>query len=177
MIGSTHSNGKSTTTARKSQRGLETINIPVVTLGRGTPAQLSYGNQIVSKEVIKEFVANKIKTGYQIVCLPMPPNESHSIIVEVSRLGVKVVDWGGEQNRRAKGTKWQNYTVFVNYLETKYGRVSYYPLDKSIYQIAYKRYKTNHGQGGCSEYVHNWINKYIGEEGKKAFVFTSDDFE
>lgn len=159
---------------RQSQRGLPTITIRVVTLGNGSPANPTYNNQTLNKTDIEWVVANKIKPGYQIVCLPMPPNESHSIIVNVSELGVMIVDWGGEINRTMRQPKWKNYTTFIKCLENTYGKVRYYEIDEDIYGNACERYETNHGQGGCSQYVHNWIHKYIGKQGKNAILLKED---
>lgn len=156
---------------RRSTRGLEQIEIPVVILGKGNPSQSSYNNQTLEFNEIKNVVDTKIKTGYQIVCFPMPPDESHSIVVEVTELGVKIVDWGGEENRKQKIPKWYNYTTFIKYLEQKYKKVIYYPIDTDIDEIACERFYTNNGQGGCSEYVHNWINKHIVKEQNKAVIF------
>ncbi len=156
---------------RRSQRGLPTIEIPVVTLGTGSPVNNTYNNQTLDEEQIKSVVNEKIKIGYQIVSLPMPPDQSHSIIVEVSELGVMIIDWGGEGNRMMDSPKWENYTRFIQLLENKYGNIRYAEIDKDIYKKAYNRHKTNRGQGGCSEYVHNWINKYIGEEGTIGIIY------
>jgi hypothetical protein len=160
---------------RRSQRGKPTIEMPVLTLGIGSPVNPTYNNQVLADIEIKTFVENQIKPGYQIVCLPMPPDQSHSIIAHVlDDNSVMIVDWGGAENRNKKRIKWKNYTRFIKYLEIKYGKdkVRYYPIDNDIYGIACQRYDTNNGQGGCSEYVHNWINKYIGQEGQNAIIFT-----
>lgn len=175
---------------RKSKRGLETENIPVLIVGNGNPTQPTYSKQSLSEDYIMKFVMKEINTGYQIVCLPMPPVESHSIIVHVSDSNVKIVDWGGENARLPKVIKksgkidedatfkWQNYVTFVNCLEKKYDtKVSYYPVEEDLYQVACDRYKKNDGQGGCSEYVHNWINKHIGEERNKAIIFYEKPIE
>jgi hypothetical protein len=173
MMGGTKSAKES---SRRSPRGLEIEAISVVNLGRGSPESPSYNDQTLSESQIKKFVETKIKPGYQIVCFPMPPDESHSIVVElVPYVGAMISDWGGEKNRQPKRSakdkkKWHNYIAFIKYLEETYGAVSYYPVDEAIDQIACKRYETNHGQGGCSEYVHNWINVHIGK-GKKAILF------
>jgi hypothetical protein len=163
------------TLIRKSQRGKPEIEIPVLTLGKGSPVNSGYNNQVLNNTEIKTFVENQIKPGYQIVCLPMPPDQSHSIIVHVlDDNSVMIVDWGGAENRNKKLIKWKNYTRFIKCLEIKYGKgkVTYYPIDNDIYGIACQRYDTNNGQGGCSEYVHNWIKKYIGQEGQNAIIFT-----
>ena len=161
--------------SRRSPRGLEIEPINVVTLGRGSPESGSYNNQTLIKSKIKEFVENKIKPGYQIVCFPMPPDESHSIFVKFDPcIGIMISEWGGEENRKPRKTKkdkkkWYNYITFIECLEDTYGEVSYYPVDEEINQIAYKRCEENHGQGGCSEYVHSWLDKHICK-GKKAIL-------
>jgi hypothetical protein len=110
---------------RKSQRGLPAITMRVVTLGNGDPTTARYNNQKLNNEDIKTFIENKIKPGCQIVRLPIPPDESHSIIVEVfsdlgaSNVGAMIVDWGGESTRHIKTNKWNNYTTFINCLEKK----------------------------------------------------------
>lgn len=162
-----------TSSIRRSQRGKPTIEIPVLTLGIGSPVNPTYNNQVLADIEIQSFVENQIKPGYQIVCLPMPPDQSHSIVVHVlNKKNVMIVDWGGAENRNKKQKKWVNYTNFIKCLEKIYGKVSYYEIDNDIYGIACQRYDTNNGQGGCSEYVHNWINKYIGKEGQNAIIFT-----
>lgn len=148
---------------RQSQRGLPQIRIRVVTLGSGSPVNPTYNDQTLTEKYIKEFVANRIKPGYQIVVLPMPPYESHSILVELTETGVIIVDGGGEINRRLTEKKWKNYTTFIKCLETTYNIVSYYKTDKSIDTMACERHDANRGQGGCSQYVHKWIEKYIGQ--------------
>ena len=158
---------------RQSQRGLPQITIRVVTLGRGSPVNPMYNDQTLTEHDINIFVENRIKPGYQIVVLPMPPNESHSILVELTETGVMIVDWGGEKNRTQKIKKWQNYTTFINRLQAKYP-VSYYKTDNSINMMACERDHANNGQGGCSEYVHKWIEKYIGQEGKNAILLQDD---
>lgn len=159
---------------RQSQRGLPQIRIRVVTLGSGSPVNPTYNDQTLTEKYIKEFVANRIKPGYQIVVLPMPPNESHSILVELTETGVIIVDWGGEINRTQKIKKWKNYTTFIKCLETTYDIVSYYETDESINTMACERSDANRGQGGCSQYVHKWIEKYIGQEGKNAILLEDD---
>jgi len=167
---------------RKSKRGLDAVYLPVLTLGKGDPAVPTYNDQMLTKDVIIEFIANKIKPGYQIVTLPMPPVESHSIIVHVSDSIVKIVDWGGENARlpklneegkidKVETIKWKNYVTFVNCLEEKYDtNVSYYPVEEDIDQMACDREKKNHGQGGCSEYVDNWAKRFLGENDTKAVL-------
>jgi len=165
---------------RKSQRGLPAITMRVVTLGNGDPATATYNNQKLNNADIKTFIENKIKPGCQIVRLPIPPDESHSIIVEVfsdlgaSNVGAMIVDWGGESTRHIKTNKWKNYTTFINCLEKKYGKVGYHEIDEGSYETACQRYETNHGQGGCSQYVENWIYKYIGKEGTYAIIHKDD---
>jgi len=154
---------------RQSQRGLEPITIRVLTLGRGSPVIPTYNHQTLTEDDIEKFVEDKIKPGYQIVVLPMPPDESHSIIVQLTESGIMIVDWGGEKNRRQKIKKWKNYTTFINHLQALYP-VSYYETDESIDNLACERSDANNGQGGCSEYVHEWIDKYIGQKGKNAIL-------
>jgi N-acetyl-gamma-glutamylphosphate reductase len=158
---------------RQSQRGLPQITIRVLTLGRGSPVNPTYNDQTLTETEIKEFVANRIKPGYQIVVLPMPPDESHSIIVEVTKSGIMIVDWGGEINREQKIKKWKNYTTFIKKLQAYYP-VSYYETDESINIMACERSDANNGQGGCSQYVHKWIEKYIGQDGKNAILLEDD---
>ena len=162
--------------SRRSQRGLKKEEIRVVNLGRGSPESPSYNDQTLSESEIKKFVENKIKPGYQVVCFPMPPDESHSIVLElVPGVGSMITDWGGEETRKPQKTKglkkkWHNYVSFIKCLEKTYGTVSYHPVDKEIDKIANERCETNHGQGGCSEYVDNWIKVYIGK-GENAILF------
>jgi len=162
--------------SRRSQRGLETQEVRVVNLGKGSPESPSYNDQTLSESEIQKFVKNKIKPGYQVVCFPMPPDESHSIVLElVPGIGSMITDWAGEETRKPQKTKglkkkWHNYVNFIKFLEETYGTVNYHPVDKEIDKIANERCETNHGQGGCSEYVHNWINVHIGK-GKKAILF------
>lgn len=166
---------------RKSKRGLDAVYLPVLTLGKGDPSVPTYNDQMLSKDVIIEFIANKIKPGYQIVTFPMPPVESHSIIVHVSDSFVKIVDKNGESSRLPKlikkkidedaTIKWKNYVTFVNCLEQKYDtKVSYYPVEEDIHQMACDREKKNDGQGGCSEYVDNWAKRHLGENDTKAVL-------
>jgi len=164
---------KSVKSVRHSQRLAYTDvkEIPVLTLGTGSSEQPNYGNQKLDEYVIKKFIDENIKTGHQIVCLPMPPDESHSIVVNLaSKSSVKIVDWGGEINRKNKGAKWKNYTTFIKKLEEKYGKVSYEPNDPVINEMANERCEINHGQGGCSEYVHNWLKQHFNKE-NRAVIF------
>jgi hypothetical protein len=180
MIGGTVSKllkKKSVKSVRHSQRLAYTDieEIPVLILGSGGPEQPTYGNQVLTESVIKKFVDENIIVGYQIVCLPMPPDESHSIVVNlVPRSGVKIVDWGGEANQTEKDAKWKNYTKFINYLKKKYKTLSYEPIDPDIDKIADDRCEINHGQGGCSEYVHNWLKKHFHEENKGVIFITTN---
>ena len=160
---------------RRSQRSLPPRTIPVLTLGNGSPAIPTYNNQMIEPADIESFVKNKINIGYQIVCLPIPPDESHSIIVERLISGVKIVDWGGEETRRITIPKWKNYKTLIDCLEKNYGKIEYYDKDESIHARACIRSNTNHGQGGCSQYVHNWIEKYIGEDGKYAILYKEEN--
>jgi hypothetical protein len=158
-------------TSKKSTRSLPKENIRVVTLGRGNPAVPGYNKQTLTRCEIETFVNDKIRFGYQIVCLPMPPDESHSFVVQLSKSGdVMISDFGGEKSRYIKSHKWKNYTTFIHLLEIKYRHLKYYSLDLEISEISYKRYKANNGQGRCSEYVHYWIEKYIGKN-EKAILF------
>jgi hypothetical protein len=158
--------------ARKSTRGLPIIELNVVIAGRGNPTTIQYGKQILTDKQIEESV-DKIKEagggggGYQIVCLPMPPDESHSIVVDMTQDGVVMIaDWGGEKNRSLKSKKWVNYVKFIHHLERAFidRCVKYYPIDDELFERAYERCEENHGQGGCSAYVHSWIEKYIAKE-------------
>jgi hypothetical protein len=155
---------------KRSKRGMPTEYIRVLTLGIGNPAVPTYSNQFLSDDVIDKFVVEKIEVGYQIVCLPMPPDESHSIVVHRTDNGVMISDWGGANNRSIKSNKWQNYTTFVRLLEEKYESVNYYEVDSEIDGIACKRHEANNGQGGCSQYVDKWIEKYIGK-GEKTILY------
>lgn len=158
------------TPERKSTRGLPTEILPVVILGKGDPTSYSYNDQILDEFYIKNIVDEKIKPGYQLVTFPMPPSESHSIIVNVSDSIVKIVGWNGQNGRTTTDPKWINYKNFINYLEETYGTSTYYPIDDDIKEEAVVRYNNNNGQGGCSEYVHRWIERYLGEDGKKAVL-------
>ena len=144
-------------------------------MGNGDPTKSTYNNQKLAPKYIEDFVNNQIKIGNQIVILPMPPNESHSILVTVTKSGVKIVDWGGEANRIQKSEKWKNYKNFIAQLETKYGKkkVTYEPDDPESNILACKRHTDNNGQGGCSEYVHNWIDTHIGKKKSTIFAFTN----
>lgn len=200
---------------RSSERGLPTLTIPVIYLGKGDPTTASYNNQNFGDEDKKDIIpqaVEKIQLGYQIVCIPMPPHESHSIIVNmVSDNSVKIVDWGGnqiekqdeiknrineiinekqekiskkklekledEQEKLEKIVKkWYNYTTFINSLKSKFVRLEYEPKDEDADIQACIRYNTNKGQGGCSEYVHNWLELHVGKdnEGNKiqTLLFT-----
>jgi hypothetical protein len=174
----------STPTPRRSTRKLPPLIINVLNLGNGSPESPNYGNKIIDEDEIITFVKTKIDTGYQLVCLPMPPfesipAESHSIIVKLSedKDDVMIVDWGGEQNRYRSGEEgphWINYITLINNLEKEYHKLEYYDInnvdDEDIYKLAKQRCHDNNGQGGCSEYVHNWIIKYIGQ-GKNSILF------
>jgi hypothetical protein len=164
---------------KPSTRGLPIEILPVVILGKGDPTSYSYNNQILDELYIKNIVDEKIKPGYQLVTFPMPPSESHSIIVNVivnvSDSIVKIVDWNGQNGRTTTEPKWINYKKFIDYLEEKYGTLTYYRIDDDIKDAAICRYNKNNGQGGCSEYVHTWIEKFIGENGKKAVLPTPFD--
>lgn len=161
---------------RKSTRGLPQETIHILTLGIGDPTTAGYNNQILTKEYIQSFVDNEIKYGYQIVLFPMPPDESHSILVNLDNNteSIMISEWGGEGHRNIPYTnkKWKNYTTFISCLENKFGdgNVNYYENDDEINERACKRSEKNNGQGGCSEYVHKWIEKYIGK-GEKAIIF------
>jgi len=157
---------------RKSSRNLPEENINVVIMGKGDPTQSTYNNQELTIQEIEDIVNNKIKRVNQIVILPMPPNESHSILVMVTKSDVKIVDWGGETNRNQKSPQWKNYINFIKELEKKYGKenVTYEPNDPESNILACKRHSDNNGQGGCSEYVHNWIDRHIGNG--KSIIFT-----
>ena len=159
---------------RKSRRGLIEENINVVVMGKGDPTKSTYNEQKLTPNVIEGLVNNQIKKGNQIVILPMPPNESHYILVMVTKSGVKIVDWGGETNRNQKSPQWKNYKNFIAQLEIKYGKenVTYEPNDPESNILACKRHSDNNGQGGCSEYVHNWIDRHIGKEKSTIFTFT-----
>ena len=159
---------------RKSSRGLLEENINVVVMGKGDPTKSTYNEQELTPKDIEDFVNKQIKRGNQIVILPMPPDESHSILVMVLKSSVKIVDWGGETNRTQKSKKWKNYKKFIEQLEIKYGKenVTYEPNDPESNILACKRHSHNNGQGGCSEYVHNWINTHIGKEKSTIFTFT-----
>jgi hypothetical protein len=164
-----------TPSRKPSTRGLPIEILPVVILGKGDPTSYSYNDQILDEFYIKNIVDEKIKPGYQLVTFPMPPSESHSIIVNVSDSIVKIVDWNGQNGRTTTEPKWINYKKFIDYLEEKYGTLTYYPIDGDSKDAADCRYNKNNGQGGCSEYVHTWIEKYIGENGKKAVLPTPFD--
>ena len=157
---------------RKSRRGLPEEKINVLVMGTGGPTKYTYNDQTLTPKYIEDFVDNQIDIGNQIVILPMPPNESHSILVMVTKSGVKIVDWGGETNRNQKSPKWKNYKNFIDKLEKTYGKenVTYEPNEPESNILACKRHTDNNGQGGCSEYVHNWINTHIGNG--KSIIFT-----
>jgi hypothetical protein len=162
-------------TTRKSSRGLPSIEIRTLYLGAGTPVIPGYNKQILTKEYIEQFIADKIKPGLQLVCLPMPsisskPSESHSILVEVneSNTEVMIVDWAGETAENTKNKEWRNYTKFIKCLREKYGTLNYYEIDNDVYESAMVRCIANNMQGGCSQYVHNWIKKHIAKEDNKG---------
>lgn len=160
---------------RKSTRGLPQETIRILTLGIGDPTTAGYNNQILTKEYIQSFVDNEIKDGYQIVLFPMPPDESHSILVNLDNNteSIMISEWGGKDHRNIRDKKWKNYTTFIKCLETRFGgydSVNYHENDIEINDRACERAKKNNGQGGCSEYVHKWIEKYIGK-GEKAILF------
>ncbi len=159
---------------KRPRRGEPTENIRVLILGTGNPAIPTYSKQKLSDDTIKEFIDEKIEVGYQIVCLPMPPDESHSIVVKLNDNdnSIMIADWGGKENRFITNKKWKNYTTFIRLLEDKYRSVTYYDVDPDIAEIACKRYKDNNGQGGCSQYVDKWIEKYIGK-GEKTILYES----
>lgn len=174
---------------RQSKRGKPTIIIPVRTLGTGQPTTSGYGHQELDEDTIREFVNNTIGSGPQVVSLPTPP-ESHSIFVNVDENNnVMISDWGGKKNRMLginppiqtskkgkkgkKGNKskdfveelklynqFRQYSILINCLEEKYNNVSYYPVDHTIYDIANIKHNACNGQGGCSTYMHLWIDKH-----------------
>ena len=150
-------------------RSSSSITIRDITLGRGEPTSPVYGNQDLSEDQIKEFVEKKIQIGYQKVNIPMPPDEGHNIMVELTSSGnVKILEWNNEtdvlKHRTKPGDKrkWNNYMTLIKILTEKYGKVIFYEVDKEIDQHAQCRHDTNNGQGGCSEYVDLWIKKHIG---------------
>jgi hypothetical protein len=168
---------------RKSTRGLPHITIRTISLGNGDPTTSGYNDQTLTKDEIELFVNNQIKPGYQIVCFPMPPDESHSILVNLfnndnNEESILISEWGGERDRnipKKDKNKWLNYTIFIDCLDTRFGRgnVNYYENDDEINQRACRRSDKNNGQGGCSEYVHTWIEKYIGK-GENAIILKND---
>jgi len=183
-------------TVRKSTRGKQIEWIPSLTLGLGSPANEGYNKQLLTEDVIQKFVNEKLKEGYQQVAMPMPPDESHSIIVYVEKVKVdgekvevdgeksivKIVDWGGIKNKTRKElkiyptindghifNKWFNYTTFIKCLEKKYS-VEYVEIDEEedIYTQAYNRYEK--GLGGCSEYLDGWVKQNLTDNGKVAVL-------
>tara|TARA_B110000285_G_scaffold73206_1_gene84401 strand:+ start:797 stop:1435 length:639 start_codon:yes stop_codon:yes gene_type:complete len=161
---------------RRSTRGMQTITIPVLSIGTGNPAMgASYNNQYLEENDIEKFVKKRINNGYQLVTIPMPPHESHSILVNIGgttqNLHVLIVDWGGEANRNNKTKKWKNYNQLISYLEKVYGRVEYFQPDPEIDDIASCYHDNNNGQGGCSTYVHKWVDKYIGNNGEIGILY------
>jgi hypothetical protein len=76
---------------RKS-RILPSLEIPVVTLGNGSPTSSSYGSIKFTDAQIKDFVNKAITDEVQIVSLPTPP-DTHSIIVIVKDDVIQIVDW------------------------------------------------------------------------------------
>lgn len=201
---------------KRSKRGLPTLTIPVIYLGKGTPITQKYNKQNFGDKGKEHFISEgleKIKPGYQIVCIPMPPHESHSIIVNRGvNDSIKIVEWGGNQMKRQDEIKdrineiikekqkkiskknlkeleeeqaeleetvkkWYNYTLFINSLISKFGEVEYEPKDEAADIQACIRFDTDNGHGGCSEYVHNWLELHLGkdDEGEKiqSLLFTT----
>jgi len=181
---------KMTGGTRKSTRGKPITWIPSLTLGTGSPANFqTYNKQLLTKKDIKDFVEKKIKEGYQQVAMPMPPDESHSIIVHVVEVDgeksiVKIVDWGGKKNKTRKEPKtdptinggkkfdkWFNYTTFIKCLEENYKvKVEYVEInhEEDIYKNAICRYER--GRGGCSEYLDGWVKQNLTDNGKVAVL-------
>jgi len=164
----------SETDTKKSKKG---IMVKVRSLGNSEPASDSYGKRKFTKEQISTFVSH-LEDGIQIVSLPTPP-QSHSIVVNIvdTATGKKVMiaDWGGEKNRYlgkdtfAKTGKrktigkpqWQIYSMLIDALEEQRGSVEYYPVDDEIYAEAAEKHETCSGQGGCSHYMFEWIDKHL----------------
>ena len=173
---------------RKSRR-LPSLEIPVVSLGNGSPTTSSYGSIKFTDAQIKDFVNKAITAEVQIVSLPTPP-DSHSIIVIVKDDVIQIVDWNydtglahgkeglDEATRKLELSKlktkakkeeqlalyetWRQYTILIEAIETKYsGRpVEFVPIDKS--SAIYKRAKNKSEicrMGGCSEYVYGWLDE------------------
>lgn len=148
---------------------IQEIHIPTATLGVGDPTRTTYGRQQLTMDVIETFVHEKIKPGYNIVCLPTPPDDSHTIVVHITDDNrIMIVNWDGEIDRttinktKANKMKWKNYFMLIDCLTRVYGDITYYEVDESVYALALQRHERNNGQGGCSEYVEQWLKKHVG---------------
>jgi hypothetical protein len=144
------------------------------------------GKGHTSDENIQDFIHNKLKkSGPQIVNIPVPP-ETHAILidVQVDNKKVKISDWGGQRNiydyDEEEKERWKTYFSFILHLEEYFkvffncppgiNPVEFFKVDKLLYKIAYNEHISRKnetcqgGQGGCSNYIYNWEQKYCDEE-------------
>jgi hypothetical protein len=170
--------------SKKSKRP-ETVLITQRVLGNGNPVSDSYGKRKFTKEQITKFV-NNMTPGPQIVSLPTDP-QSHSIFVNIKKGWVSKVmisDWNGaeprylgkliQKGKKKKTNPWIIYSMLIDELEKNYGNVEYYPVDQAIHTDAAGKHETCNGQGGCSEYMYNWMDKHIIPHGYEAVYETVD---
>jgi hypothetical protein len=150
-----------------SKRNKEIIETK--TLGKIISSYISNTIAHVSDEKLNDFIQDEITYGPQIVSIPVPPYR-HAFLVDVQPTKIMISDWGGKKNRscgipRNKNYEvgWKQYSNFMTKLEKKYKiPVEYYPVNKKIHKKANK-INTEHGGGGCSYYIYEWIKEYYPE--------------
>jgi len=155
------------------------LPIEALILGGGEPASDTYGSKIITSADIQALV-NQIKVGeIYFITIPMPPGESHSIIVCRRPEVVNIIDWNGgitesgiltrylgSDKKADKETKikWSYYTNLINCLQKEFCvPIRFLPVDtkSAIYEAA-KSKCTITRMGGCAEYNYGWLDTYVG---------------
>jgi hypothetical protein len=146
-----------------------------------TTVEIGTGNSFVTKDIIQTAV-NKLNPGVPtVVSLPLPP-ERHAFLVYIdeNEKSIKFADWGirgldPKQPKKRRNEKqpafnikmnlWnrmRNFYEFIEVLTTKFPyEITYYPVDKVLFEAADLKHDTHHGSGGCSEYIYEWIDKHF----------------
>jgi len=131
--------------------------IPQLDLGKVSTTGYKTSIRMASPLEENAFIQS-IHEGPQIVSIPVPPYR-HVFLVHVKPDGIWICDWNGKTHWRAieHEPAWQQYRRVIQGIQSKFQRdLHYYPLDRVLKQKAVRQNK-DHGGGGCSFYLFQWI--------------------